>query len=375
MNLLCRRLLPLLLLSVLLSLSACKSEPVNATEPSQPETTEPTQPTQPAPEPRPNPLTGLQMADDYELQRPVAIMISNIKEATPPKGLSQFDAAFEVLAEGSINRIIAVFYDYEKLGEVGSVRSARDYYFKLVRPLEPIICHYGGSPAAFLYIKNNRLDNLNGIDGSVDRLLYWRDRDRMKNGYEHSVFTNGEKLKETVAELGRSTELSRPQARYFTFREESGPAGPLEAERISVPFSSYITAEFEYDAAARHYLRSQYGKPHIDANDDSQIAVDNLFVLFAGHKNIAGDDAGRIAVDVVGSGSGFYFSRGKGIAINWSKESDTDFFVLTKEDGEPLAVNAGSMWFCIVKNNAKVTFETPVKEESADGSTATDPTT
>ena len=363
-----RRALPLLLLLLLL-LTACQpSAPVDATEGTEPEPTD--APTEPAPEPRPNPLTGLQMADDYELQRPVAIMINNIEEATPPKGLSRFDAAFEVLAEGTINRIIAVFYDYGKLGEVGSVRSARDYYFKLVRPLEPIICHYGGSPAAFIYIKNNRLDNLNGIDGSVDRLLYWRDPDRMKHGYEHSVFTSGEKLTATVAELGRSTELSKPERRYFTFRETVSPAGPLEAGRITVPFSNYITAKFEYDATAEHYLRSQFGKPHIDANDGSQIAVDNLFVLFAPHKNVPGDADGRIEVGVVGSGSGFYFSRGKGVAINWSKAGDTEFFTLTKEDGEPLAVNAGNMWFCIVKPTAKVAYEPAPAAETPEAEAA-----
>ena len=124
-------------------------------------------------------------------------MINNLKQATPPRGMSAYDGAFEVLAEGEINRIIALFYDYESIPEIGSVRSARDYYFKLARPLDPIVLHYGGSDAAYIYIKQNKLDTLNGMESNVDSLVYWRDQQRIKSaGYEHSVFTSGEKVRE-----------------------------------------------------------------------------------------------------------------------------------------------------------------------------------
>ena len=211
-----------------------------------------------------NPLTGLREETSYTLARPIAVMINNLKQATPPRGMSAYDGAFEVLAEGEINRIIALFYDYESIPEIGSVRSARDYYFKLARPLDPIVLHYGGSDAAYIYIKQNKLDTLNGMESNVDSLVYWRDQQRIKSaGYEHSVFTSGEKVREAVEQLERRTETEQTEP-FFRFRgeeEEARAPGSLPGVTITVPFSHYIEPVFEYDAQKGCYLRSQYGAP------------------------------------------------------------------------------------------------------------------
>ena len=183
-----------------------------------------------------NPLTGLREETSYTLARPIAVMINNLKQATPPRGMSAYDGAFEVLAEGEINRIIALFYDYESIPEIGSVRSARDYYFKLARPLDPIVLHYGGSDAAYIYIKQNKLDTLNGMESNVDSLMYWRDQQRIKSaGYEHSVFTSGEKVREAVEQLERRTETEQTEP-FFRFRgeeEEARAPGSLPGVTIS----------------------------------------------------------------------------------------------------------------------------------------------
>ncbi len=321
-----------------------------------------------APEPVPapvNPLTGLRERVDYLPARPIAVMINNLKKATPPRGLSQYDGAIEVLAEGDIDRIIAIFYDYASIPELGSVRSARDYYLKLVRPLDPIILHYGGSDAAYIYIKKNKLDTLNGMEGEVDELLYWRDKQRIKQaGYEHSVFTSGEKIAHTIETLSRRTETEKTQP-FFLFAPEGEAisAGSLGGEKITVPFSSYIEPVFVYDAERGCYLRSQYGAPHVDEKNGEQITADNLFVLFAPHREV-GDQAGHIEVTTTGSGKGLYFQGGTGRAVTWSRAGETDFFEFADEAGEPLAVQRGKVWICMVKPSAEVRYEGGVQEES-----------
>ena len=323
-----------------------------------------------------NPLTGLREEASYTLARPIAVMINNLKQATPPRGMSAYDGAFEVLAEGEINRIIALFYDYESIPEIGSVRSARDYYFKLVRPLDPIVLHYGGSDAAYIYIKQNKLDTLNGMESNVDSLLYWRDQQRIKSaGYEHSVFTSGEKVREAVEQLERRTETEQTEP-FFRFRgeeEEARAPGSLPGVTITVPFSHYIEPVFEYDAQKGCYLRSQYGAPYVDETTGQQIEVDNLFIVFAEHRAV-GDEAGHIEVVTTGSGQGLYFSKGAGCAVNWSKQGDTDFFTFTDEAGQELEVNRGRMWICVVAPNCKVSYTDPAQQtdtqEQADGETA-----
>jgi len=289
----------------------------------------------------------------------VAVMINNLKTATPPRGLSFYDGAFEVLAEGEVNRIIALFYDYAEIPELGSVRSARDYYFRLARPMDPLIAHYGGSDAAYIYIKQNGLDTMNGMEGDVHNALYWRDQERIQSaGYEHSVFTSGEKLVSGIDKLGRRTELKEEATRpFFPFAAEDAPVtGDLPGEQIRVRYSSYITAAFDYDEAEGRYLRSQYNAPHMDEAVDEQITADNLFVLFVPHRNV-GDEAGHIEVQTTGSGEGFYFSRGTGQSIRWSKEGDSAFYTFTDAAGAPLTVNPGRMWFCVVKPSTEVTYE------------------
>ena len=154
-------------------------------------------------------------------------MINTVQRARLPRGMSAYAGAFEVLAEGEINRIIALFYDYESIPEIGSVRSARDYYFKLVRPLDPIVLHYGGSDAAYIYIKQNKLDTLNGMESNVDSLLYWRDQQRIKSaGHEHSVFTSGEEVREAVEPPERRTETEQTEPLFRFRREEGGAKAP-----------------------------------------------------------------------------------------------------------------------------------------------------
>ena len=82
------------------------SQPVS---PPPSETPEPSE--EPSPSPTPseeppvvvtytNPLTGMPMEEDTANQKPVAIMLNNIKAAMPQQGNSQADIIYEVLAEG-----------------------------------------------------------------------------------------------------------------------------------------------------------------------------------------------------------------------------------------------------------------------------------
>ena len=75
-----------------------------------------------------NPLTGLGTETDVSKLRPVSIMVNNIYQSLPQEGVSQADILYECLAEGGITRLMLISNDYEKLGQIGSVRSARDYY-------------------------------------------------------------------------------------------------------------------------------------------------------------------------------------------------------------------------------------------------------
>ena len=70
-------------------------------------------------------LTGEWVDPAVNEQRPVAVMINNIGEAMPQSGIGQADVIYEMIVEGGITRLMAVFSDYSGLEKIGPVRSAR----------------------------------------------------------------------------------------------------------------------------------------------------------------------------------------------------------------------------------------------------------
>ena len=92
-------------------------------------------------DPSANPLTGLAKADDWpEGMRPLAVMLDNVQAALPQRGLQSADLVYEMVTEGGITRLMAVYSDYTSMPEVGPVRSARDQHVQLMFPLERCIC-------------------------------------------------------------------------------------------------------------------------------------------------------------------------------------------------------------------------------------------
>ena len=110
-----------------------------------PETSEPT----PEPTHEPSqyePLTGLPCDEDLSGTRPAAVMLNNLKSALPQQGNSQADIIYEVLAEGGITRMLGIYQHPERVGPIGSVRSARQYFWELSQGHNAVFIHAGGSP-------------------------------------------------------------------------------------------------------------------------------------------------------------------------------------------------------------------------------------
>ena len=125
-----KRILAALLLLLALSLCACAGKETPPEASSQPPAVSvivPEPEPEPEPEPLPyvNPLTGEGCETDIGQNRPIAIMLNNLKKALPQLGVSQADIIYEAPAEGGITRMMAVFQSVEGVGDLGSVRSAR----------------------------------------------------------------------------------------------------------------------------------------------------------------------------------------------------------------------------------------------------------
>lgn len=347
----------LLALVLLVTMSACNRAPQEEPAPDPQQMTEPEEPQEPEPTVGNNPLTGLDMADDYVGMRPVAVVLNNIKVAMPMYGISHVDILFEVPAEGGITRMIGIVQDPRQVPRFGSIRSARDYFLDVAGGFDAVLVHAGGSPLAYSLIKSRKVDSWDGVKGAYGH-LYYRDKGRISSaGYEHSLFTTGENLTKEWQKTSARTTHNSGYANGLTFSVDSTITGGSPAPTITAPFSSYKTGVFTYDAASGLYQVSQYGKPFVDGETGEQFAVTNVLVLKTSVAAISGDDKGRQSVKLEGSGEGIYACQGECIPIRWSKSAWDKPFVLTTADGAPLVLKCGKTYVNILSNTANVTME------------------
>ncbi|AOY77552.1 DUF3048 domain-containing protein [Clostridium formicaceticum] len=304
-----------------------------------------------------NPLTGIWIDEEAAQRRPVAVMVNNIKVALPQSGISEADIMYETLAEGNITRLVAVFQDFDTK-KIGPVRSTRHYYLNLAFDHDAIFVHHGGSPQAFEDIKNLKPANLNSLSG-LETIMAWRDpvRSKQRGMYEHSLYTSAEGIMKAWKSVGYREERREDLQPKFNFSEEEWTPQGEKAELVTVPFSNEYISTFQYDAATQQYKRYQFGKPHIDENNNQQLESKNIIIQFTNIKVIPGDAEGRRDIQLIGSGKGLYISNGMATPITWSKGAYNTATQFKDASGNPLKMNKGKTWVCIFPNNKEVVLE------------------
>lgn len=319
-------------------------------------------PVEPEPDPEPvspytNPLTGEGCDTDISQNRPIAIMLNNLKAALPQLGVSQADIIYEAPAEGGITRMLGVFQSVEGVGNIGSVRSARDYYVSLAYGHDAIFLHAGGSPQAYTAIQSWGVTALDCVNGPYEGTLFWRDPERRKTaGLEHSVLTSGDTILELLPTYAKVTpEHAEGYSYPMSFLAGGETASGSAANIISVKFSSYKTGVFTYDPDTGRYLIEEYGAPYVDGNTGEQVSVKNVLVLNTDVSAIKGDSAGRLSVRTTGTGTGQFFCDGVMQDITWSKKDDSSPLTYTTADGEPLRFGVGPTYVNIIGGSATVT--------------------
>ena len=325
-------------------------------------------PTKPAYEP--NLLTGEAKDSSYvEDRRPVAIMINNITAARPQRGLTEADVLFEIQVEGGITRFMGLFQDYASLPDVGPVRSGRDQFFQLIRPLQALYLHIGRSAITQQYINDNDYNDLD-VDGANVSFTYF-DTARHNKGYqtEHCSYTNGEELTDLITRKNIDMSYSRTSPVFdFVDYSENGGKRTLSgeaADTVSIRHSTAYRTYFDYDPTAGLYLMSQYNKGSIqktiDENNNKQVSFENVFVLFTEitsypypggnidpKTGLDKGDPDYKLVDYSYGGVGYYFSGGKVEEIRWRKGPAQYALQLTDKDGNSLKVNCGKSYVAIV---------------------------
>jgi len=312
-----------------------------------PETTQAPETTAPvASTPYVNPLTGLSTETDLSGQRPVAVMINNIPIACPQVGIAEADVLYECLVEGGLTRLMAVILDYKDIPVLGSVRSSRDYYLDMAQNHDAIYIHAGGSPQAYSEIYARGIDYICGVNMYTPNTFYRDPQRQTSMGYEHSLMTSGSRMVSGISFKKYRTEIKADYTSPFVFDAENCSAkSGSEALHLILYSSAASVAQFIYNRTTDTYYRFQFGdKEHIDAATGEQLNFKNVLILYAPTAAVPGDASGRIAVDTVGTGKGYYVTGGKSIPIVWKKDSRDAVMQLTTESGEQLIMTPGKVF-------------------------------
>jgi hypothetical protein len=279
------------------------------------------------------PLTGLP-AEGAVNHRVIAVMVNNHPKARPQSGLQKADIVYEVLAEGDVTRLLAL-YQSEFPEKVGPVRSARDYYIKLSNGYHALyICH-GWSPEAKAMLEAGAADYLNGLfyDGTLFRRASFRKAPH--NSYitfaniEKGAIQNGYALQDDVKPL--------------PFRHDAATGEKAETITITYSHHSYAQVQYKYVPNQKSYYRYSAGEQTVDYDTHDPIVMQNIMVIAAKHQVI--DAAGRRSIDLDSGGDGYLFQNGVVQKIQWK---NIDGRILPFRNGNPIGFVPGKTWINVV---------------------------
>ena len=313
----------------------------------------------------------LTIVDEDSNERPIAIMIDNNVGNTSHQGLQNSYLNYELIVEGGLTRIMAIFKDQD-LTSIGPVRSSRHSFLDYALESDCIYVHYGWSPYAQNDIQALNVDNINGL---YDSEPFWR---TTTLAAPHNVFTSIEKIYAYAQSKSypitttnwkllnynpESVNLNEPIGQEEVIDEATGKTTKkditnpelLLANSVSIPYSYYQTRSYTYDASRQVYLRFMNGNPHLDSSTQQQLYYKNIIIEKVVNHIL--DSEGRQDLDTVGTGTGYYIANGYALPITWTKESRNAKTKYTYSDGKEIEVNDGNTFIQIVPETSTITIE------------------
>ena len=341
--------------AMLLTLCACSAQ----SDPSSSPSTEPTPTLEPTSTPLlyTNPLTGEATDTDLSGQKPVTVVLNNIRAAMPQQGNSTADIIYEAVAEGGITRMLAVYQDPADLTTIGSVRSARDCFLDLALGHDGVFVHAGGSHYVYDTLAQLGVNDVDGVKGTNASGIFYRDPNRtpgVSYALEHTLMADGETLVKNLTDKGILGPHSEGYQYEMDFTADGTPTDGDNANTVTVSFSGYKTTTFRYDADQKVYLVEQYDEPFRDGNNNTQISTTNLLVLKTDYSFM---DDGYYSDVKLTSGSGYFACGGKIIPITWEKGDHYDQLRYYTQDGQTLTLGVGKSFVCIIPTNQSVVAE------------------
>ena len=284
--------------------------------------------------------SSIKIVDINSTTRPYAVMIDN-HDTARHAGLQDSYLNYEIIVEGGLTRIMALFKD-QNTELIGPVRSSRHYFLDYAMENDAIYAHFGWSDRAKNDISSLGINNMNGITNASN--AYWRDT---SIAAPHNVYTSMENLEAQAKTLGYSTESEDWLLLDYSEKnvDLSTREDAMVAVNVDIVYSYYHTTGYYYDADNKVYLRSMNNVAHKDRVTGETYTAKNVIIEQVG--NYSFDSEGRQDLENIGTGNGYYMTNGYAVPITWTKDSRSGKTKYAYLDGTELKVNDGNTWIQI----------------------------
>ncbi|MBX3312540.1 MAG: DUF3048 domain-containing protein [Microbacteriaceae bacterium] len=290
------------------------------------------------------PLTGVALDPQALSSSAISAKVDNHPSARPQWNLSKADLVWEELVEGGLTRYVPTWHSNipEKIGPVRSIRPMDP---DIISPIGGVVAYSGGQQKYVQMMQRTVVQNAIHGYSSLSSYIF---RDRSKPS-PHNVQVLAKKL---IAEKFATVAPPKNQFAFgFDLEDATAFQNGTVANTVNLKYSNASQPSYQYDSSTQKYLRFQLGKADFDA-EGVRLSATNIIVLRV-----------RISIDghvpkteLIGSGSGYVFSGGKAIAINWSKSSMNDQIVLKDADGLIVRLAPGTTWIHPVPTTGTVSF-------------------
>ena len=293
-------------------------------------------------------LTGLPIDEDLLMQRPIAVMVDNEKTALEHYGIAEADIVYEMVnstANNRITRLMCIYKDWDDIEMIGSIRSVRPTNILIAQEYEAVICHDGGPFYVDDYFSRYDIHFSGGFT-------------RVDNGKatEFTEYVVDGDLESKFASASFSSEYDEEPESHFNFVEYGTTVnlidwadGTFAALSVDLPFY-HNSSRLVYNQETETYDYYEYGSIHTDAEDGEVLTFDN--VLIQSCDIHVYDDNGYLIYNCIGEyKEAYYLTKGEGIAILWSKTSESGVTHWYDGKGNEIEINAGKTYIAIVPDD------------------------
>jgi hypothetical protein len=285
------------------------------------------------------PLTGLPADDAARAGRAALVVkIDNNPQARPQSGLNQADIVFEENVE-FLTRFAAVFQSHDS-DPVGPIRSGRTQDIILLGSLDrPLFAWSGGNANVTRAIADSDLVDLNW-QKLASAGVYSR---QGKNPAPHNLYSK------TSVLFGFTPLYAPAPPAQFVYRQAGEAFNGTASTGAKVAMDG-VKVDWTWDRSATTFVRSQDGKPHLDAAGE-QVDAANVVVLEVDYKPSPAD-ARSPEAQTIGTGKVTVLTAGVLVQGTWTRADRLKPFTLTDPSGAPIALSPGRTWVELARSGA-----------------------